>query len=187
MDAANALDEEPEAATAGEKPEEQRTMKDSQDPKMEFLAALDKKIDRVLAVLDEAEEGETADPMDEAIKKLEGEKKPASEAEVVEAGTKDENAKENADQDTATRILKAVRPAVAAITDDAQRRAVSDAIIKSVMENAEDSDLKKIAKITQSNAVHRSMDSGKGGCDVDVVQAAYDNMNPHIAKEVGKN
>ena len=156
MDAAAALDAdetkgEEEAAPEGEKTSEEKSGETGKTPTKDaaFLDALDKKIDRLLKVLDKEPEQEKKDPMDEAIEALEGTKdadteekeEKDGEAKVVPAEEMDEKTSEGMDKAVALGILKAMRPTVAAIQDPAQRQAVSDALIKLVTTNDAKSDI----------------------------------------------
>lgn len=191
MDAAAALDEDENAG--GQTSEEK---KDEEEPAVKdaaFFDALDKKIDRLLAVVDQksADEGGEEDPMDAAIKKLEGseEKKAgdegaSEEAKVVPAEEMDTDNNGSMDQAMAAAILKAARPAVAAISDPKQRKAVTDALIGAVMGSGNgENDLSKLMKTVQKNA-QKTADS-KSSMDEAALQAAYDNMNPHKKAENG--
>lgn len=191
MDAAAALDEDENAGgqTSEEKKDEEKpAVKDAA-----FFDALDKKIDRLLAVVDQKseDEGGEEDPMDAAIKKLEGseEKKAgdegaSEEAKVVPAEEMDTDNNGSMDQAMAAAILKAARPAVAAISDPKQRKAVTDALIGAVMGSGNgENDLSKLMKTVQKNA-QKTADS-KSSMDEAALQAAYDNMNPHKKAENG--
>ena len=74
-----------------------------------------------------------------------------------------------------------MRPTVAAIQDAAQRKAVSDALIKAVTAKDTANDIDVILKASRANA--------KKAADVNPVmtveqcQAAYDARNPHKRKE----
>ena len=129
------------------------------------------------------------DPMDEAIKSLEGtadedtektEEKKDGEAKVVPAEEMDRSS-EGMDRAVALGILKAMRPTVAAIQDPAQRQAVSDALIKLVTTNDAKSDIHAILNASQANA--KKAEDKAPAMDVDQCQAAYDARNPHKRKE----
>ncbi|MCI8661442.1 MAG: DUF2213 domain-containing protein [Lachnospiraceae bacterium] len=145
-----------------------------------FFDALNEKVDKLLALLDkepekkEEDKGEK-DPMDAAIEELEGrgedEKKKPS---VIPAG--DEQSLGVMDKAVAAAILKQVRPSVAAIKDEKERKAVSDALIACVTGNLED-DTAKIIRAAQKNA-RRAADSAPK-MDLDAIQKAYDSQNPH--------
>lgn len=125
-------------------------------------------------------------PIDAAINKLSGEAAdPAGaaapsgeEAKVVPAEEMDDT-KESCglDQALAVGILKQLRPAVAAIKDESERKAVADALIACVT-GGSSGDIGKIVQVTQKNAAKRAADN-KPAMGIDEVQAAYDAMNPH--------
>ena len=196
MDAAAALDAEEtkgkEGATPeGEKTSEEKPGETGKTPTKDaaFLDALDKKIDRLLEVLDKAPEEEKKDPMDEAIKALEGtedadpkgEEKKEGEAKVVPAEEMDGESSEGMDKAVALGILKAMRPTVAAIQDPVQRQAVSDALIKLVTTNDSKRDISAILNASRANAKNAADKAPV--MDVDQCQAAYDARNPHKRKE----
>ena len=196
MDAAAALDAEEtkgkEGATPeGEKTPEEKPGETGKAPTKDaaFLDALDKKIDRLLEVLDKAPEEEKKDPMDEAIKALEGtedadskgEEKKGGEAKVVPAEEMDGESSEGMDKAVALGILKAMRPTVAAIQDPVQRQAVSDALIKLVTTNDSKRDISAILNASRANAKNAADKAPV--MDVDQCQAAYDARNPHKRKE----
>ena len=179
MDAAEALDEESAAGTPGGS-EEAKKEPDGNKKTTAGSMDIDAVVEAVLAAMKPAES--TKDSIDEAIEKLEGKKEDKTEkgeAKVVPAEEMDE-AECTVDKALAASILKKVRPAVAAIKDEAQRKAVADAIIASVTDSGS-SDAAKIMQTVQKNA-KKAADS-KPGMDFDAVQKAYDNMNPHSRKE----
>lgn len=197
MDAAAAMDaEEPEAEKTG--PEDKTDPKEEHEEKAEkktptkdatFLDALDKKVDKLLAIFDEAAKEEEKDPMDEAIASLEGtkdedpekEEEKKGDAKVVPAEEMDGKSSEGMDKAVALGILKAMRPTVAAIQDPAQRKSVSDALIKLVTTNDAKSDISAILNASKANA-KKAADKAPA-MDVEKCQAAYDARNPHKRKE----
>lgn len=195
MDAAAALDADEtkgkEGATSeGEKTSEEKSGETGKTPTKDaaFLDALDKKIDRLLEVLDKEPEKEKKDPMDEAIKALEGtkdadteEKEEKGDAKVVPAEEMDEKTSEGMDKAVALGILKAMRPTVAAIQDPGQRQAVSDALIKLVTTNDVKNDIHAILNASRANA--KKVVDKAPVMNVDQCQAAYDARNPHKRKE----
>lgn len=196
MDAAVALDAEETKGQEENNLEEKKSPEDKPDgagetatKDSEFLNALDKKIDRLLEFLDPATKKEEKDPMDEAIESLEGGKdedpkgddQENGEAKVVPVGEMDEETNEGMDKAIALGILKAMRPAVAAIQDSAQRKAVSDALIKLVTTKDANSDISAILKASQANA-KKTADKASV-MNVEQCQAAYDARNPHKRKE----
>lgn len=197
MDAAAAMDaEEPEAEKTG--PENKTDPKEEHEEKEEkktptkdaaFLDALDKKVDKLLAIFDEAAKEEEKDPMDEAIASLEGtkdedpekEEEKKGDAKVVPAEEMDGKSSEGMDKAVALGILKAMRPTVAAIQDPAQRKSVSDALIKLVTTNDAKNDISAILNASRANA-KKAADKALA-MDVEKCQAAYDARNPHKRKE----
>ena len=147
-----------------------------------FFDALNEKVDKLLALLDKEpkEKQEEKDPMDAAIEELEGKgeaEDKKKEASVIPAGDgQHEQAAGAMDKAMAAAILKQVRPSVAAIKDEKERKAVSDALIACVTGNLED-DTAKIIQAVQKNA-RRAADSTPK-MDLDAIQKAYDSQNPH--------
>ena len=182
MDAADAFEEEDSSGggdgTEPGKEEKEGTAQTVQDSA--FLTALDQKIDRLLNLFDEAaKEKPEEDPMDAAIRKLEGkeeEKEEKKEAKVVPAEGSGEQAP-TVDKALAAALLKAARPAVAAIKDEKERKAVSDALIACVTGSGADGDIAKLMKAAQHNA-QNAVDH-KPVADLSSLQSAYDKMNPH--------
>ncbi len=189
MDAADAL-EEGGGDGAGEGNEgEGKSLAVNPDGKpmkdAAFLEALDKKLDALLAVLDaeagkegEKDPEEEEEPLDAAIKRLEkdaGEKTEEKKAQVVPAGDAAETAS-GVDSAVAAAILKSVRPSVAAIKDEKERKAVADALIACVTAG-EDSDIAKLIQTVQKNA--QKATDRKPEVNLDAIQKAYDSMNPH--------
>ena len=68
-------------------------------------------------------------------------------------------------------------PAVAAIQDEKQRIAVSDALIRCVTVQDSESDIAKILEVSQKNA--RKAADSRPVMDLDKIQASYDRLNPH--------
>lgn len=193
MDAAAALDEgthEPESGTKQPEVGQQNTEETKPALDAAFYVALDQKVDKILKALDEkttTEKNEEKDPMDEAIKTLEGtkdedpeENEKQEEAKVVPAEEMDETS-EGMDKAVAASILKAMRPTVAAIQDAAQRKAVSDALIKAVTARDTANDIDAILKASRANA--KKAADAKPAMTVEQCQAAYDARNPHKRKE----
>lgn len=181
MDTADALDEE------GAKPAEGTPGEGKQDPPSEGMdeSIIDSIAEKVLAKMEEKKaakkQEEETDPFDEALAKLtEGETEPggenSTEARVVPAEGADGGAC-SLDRALAAGILKAMRPAVAAIQDEKQRMAVSDALLRCVTAQEQKSDLSKILGAAQKNA-QKAADSHPV-MDLDQIQAAYDRLNPH--------
>ena len=198
MDAAAAMDadeaEEKKTDPEEKKQEEAKTEETEKTPTKDsaFLVALDKKIDWILEIFDEAtkEEEKEKDPMDVAIESLEetkdedpekDKKEEKGDAKVVSAEEMDEKSCEGMDKAVALGILKSMRPAIAAIKDPAQRKAVSDALIKLVTTNEAKDDISAILNASRENA-KKAADKAPA-MDVEKCQAAYDARNPHKRKE----
>lgn len=176
MDSADALEE------IGKEEEVQEEVKDG-DPIEALNAKLDKLID--LMTPDETKEEveekvEEKSEIDEAIEKLEPqEEKGGEEAVVVPAEEMDGCGKDEVkvvSDSVAAHILKAVRPEVAKISDEKVRKAVSDALIGAVSVKADD-----IAKVMDAQASYQA--EKNPAADIEAVQNAYANMNPHTRKE----
>lgn len=197
LDTADALDMADAARTSGESEPGQRKPDDGdtqekKDAGMKaavkdaaFFDALNEKVDKLLALLDKEpekkKEGEgEKDPMDAAIEELEGKgeaEDKKKEASVIPAGDGQPERQTGAmDKAMAAAILKQVRPSVAAIKDEKERKAVSDALIACVTGNFED-DTAKIIQVAQKNARIAADHTPK--MDLDAVQKAYDSQNPH--------
>lgn len=198
MDAAAAMDadeaEEKKTDPKEKKQEETKTEETEKTPTKDsaFLVALDKKIDRILEIFDEAtkEEEKEKDPIDAAIESLEetkdedpekDKKEEKGDAKVVPAEEMDEKSCEGMDKAVALGILKAMRPTIAAIKDPAQRKAVSDALINLVTTNEAKDDISAILNASKANA-KKAADKAPV-MDVEKCQAAYDARNPHKRKE----
>lgn len=85
------------------------------------------------------------------------------------------------DKQLAAAILKQMRPAVAGIKDTKQRNAVADALIKCVTAKDSASDIGKLLQISQKAAQKKAADAKP--MDLDAIQAAYDQCNPHRRKK----
>ena len=186
MDAAAAFDEEgevPKKEEAEEKPTEKKEAEDEY--------AIDGIVDKVLARIAAKEAEKSAkDSLDAVIEELtrdSGENTPGAEAADKEAsrvipaeGEKED--KGSMDKALAAEILKAMRPSVAAIKDEAQRKAVSDALINLVTAQDGRDDVAAILRTSQKNA-QTAADNRPKAMDTDAIQALYDNLNPHKRKE----
>lgn len=184
MDTADALEDTQESGEERGIPEENRETKKEAVKDAAFFDALDKKLDTLLKMLDKEpdsqdEKDSEEDAMDVAIKELEGsgekEDENKEEAQVV---TADSETQEGCimDQAVAAAILKHVRPSIAAIKDEKERKAVADALIASVTAGS-DSDMAKIIRAARKNATKAA--DGARNMDMEAVQRAYDNLNPH--------
>lgn len=160
-----------------------------------------------LAPQKEAEEApeaeEEKDPLDDALetigKEIKGEnaadENPASEpgagdeataeseeAHVVPAEEMDEKKPAEdcgaMDAQTARSVIMAMRPAIAGITNEAERKAATDALLALVKRPVKDSDAAKIAQTAAANAQTRA--AQKPVTDLDAIQKLYNARNPHI-------
>lgn len=193
MDAAEAMAEdetkEPEkdSTPAKDEPYKEKMYEPIDD------AALDGLLEKIMAKMAErkaAEEAAEKNPMDDMIEKLTG-----GEAEVQPGGGSEDAFGEEAhtvpaeemdagqcmDKQLAAAILKQMQPAVAGIKDTKQRNAVADALIKCVTAKDSASDIGKLLQISQNAAKTRAADSKP--MDLDAIQAAYDQRNPHKTKK----
>ena len=82
------------------------------------------------------------------------------------------------DSATAIALLMAVRPVISAITDDAQRKAVTDAVVGFVKKPNRANDAAKIAETVAKNATGKQNKT----MSIDEIQALYDARNPHLNK-----
>ncbi len=184
MDAADAL-EDGGAVQQAAQPPDARNEPAGKGASMDSagIKALNEKMDTLLKLMDgqgmETKKTEE-DPMDAAIKKLEkagdDDEDEKEEAKVVPAEGKDAGPAA-IDKALAAGILKAMRPAVAAIKDDAQRRAVSDALINCVTAQGGEGDIARIMQAVQNNAQKAADHKPQVG--LDAIQKAYDDLNPH--------
>lgn len=190
MDAAAALDEESAQPAKEEKLKAEE--KDPEKKEAEDESAINGIVDKVMAKLAakeaEKEKEKTKDSLDAAIEALTGD--PANQpgggtadkeaSRVIPAEEEDKGC--GMDKALAVGILKAMRPSVAAIRDEAQRKAVADALINLVTAKDEKSDIAAILQASQKNA-KKAADNKPAGMDNDAIQALYDAMNPHRRKE----
>jgi hypothetical protein len=182
LDSAEAFeDEAPEAEDPKEEAKAEEPHDEDYSQKLfESIDALNGKIDRLCdALMPKEEEQKDEDPIETALKALESiEEKAedpidAEEAHVVPA----ENLDCNDAMDAATKkaLLSAMRPVVAAIENEAQRKAVSDALIGALKTRKDD--VAEVAKAMNANA-QKSVSDGKK-MDAEALQKIYDNLNPH--------
>ena len=167
--------------------------KSEQNPTTEVKddeAALDALAEKIMArMAAKKEKEENKDSLDAAIEQLSEGKKETEPGEtstdeeasrVVPAEESDKNC--GMDAALALGILKTMRPVVAAIKDDAQRKAVSDALLGCVAVQDGKSDIASILQASQNNAKKAAGD-GLKSMDNDAIQALYDRMKPHKRKE----
>lgn len=187
MDAAEALEEEEKkkTGTEPEKPAKDSTVK-TEDSDLE--AMVENVVKRMVMDLKKAQEEENT--LDAAIKKLEGEEEGDDKEEEEEKEAKVVLAEDNKrkkcpmDSAVAAKILKAVRPSIAAIKDEKQRKDVADALIACVTDADLGSDITKIVDTAKKNA--KKVEDKNVSMDFDAIQAAYDARNPHKNKNGGK-
>lgn len=204
-------DTAPEHEEEGKKvPEEDAACDEDYSKKLyESIDAFGGKLDKLIEMLtpqkpEEAEEEK--DPLDEALETIGAEIKgePAEdeasepgateetaaeqeEAHVVPAEEMDETPDETAedaamDSATAKAFVSALKPAIAGITDEAQRKAVTDALMNAVKRpTAAVSDNAKIAQAAAKNAAQKASKTPK--TDLEQIQSMYDACNPHLRKE----
>lgn len=195
MDSAEVLTEE--TADEGTAPKEPEETKDEDYSKKLFEAidGLNKRMDAIEARLPQPE-AKDEDPVEVALKAIENlaEEKEAEnpvddedidseEAHVVPAeemdGCKDEEPKEEAkatDSAFYKNLVSAIRPAIASIKDANERKAVVDALTKTLRDQKNDS-----VKIMDAMATAKKPASK--GIDIEAIQSAYDACNPHLRKE----
>lgn len=178
MDTADAMEGESKAEPKpeGREGKQEETKDESAIDESVIDAIVDKVVAKMAAKKAEEEKapGADDDPIETIIKALSG--GDGEEAHVVPAEEMDKTAC-GMDKALAGAILKEMRPVVAAIKDEAQRKAVSDALIKCVTTDSTTSDIAKIMQAVQDNA--KTVDDRKPQMDIDAIQAAYDKMNPH--------
>lgn len=155
---------------------------DYKDKLYESIDALNAKFDKVIDALsalapkaqDEKDPIETA--LEEIEEKKDTEEEPNNEEAVtVPAEEMDACKADGMDKDTIKAILKAVKPSIAAIKDDAERKSVTDALLASIKaQKANDS-----AKIAQALASLKPQKQDT----LEDVQNAYNALNPHMRKE----
>lgn len=166
MDSADALEE----INSKEEAKVEEEVKD-EDP----IRALSDKLDRLIELMTpKTEEVEEKNELDEAIEKLEPQEEKGGEEAVVIPAEEMDACNEVSDA-AAAHILKTLRPEVAKISDEKTRKAVSDALINAVSVKTND-----IAKVLDAQA---SFQSKKTETNLDEVQNAYAQMNPHTKKE----
>lgn len=186
MDTADALDAETGEPGGGEKPAggEKTGEKEGAPGGAEDDDMIEKIVGRVMAEIAAKQETKKADPIDAAIDTLTGKKEDAGndgEAKVVPAegaDSKDGCGSGAVDKALALGILKALRPAIAGIKDESERRAVSDALISFVSAKDGASDIEKLIQTAQNNA--KSAADANPATDVEALQKLYDSRNPHM-------
>lgn len=180
--AATALDAETVAARAEPGP--------VQTADTAAVSGLEKKLDRVLAALDELQKGpeEKEKPkgeadLDEALKKLTGgEEEKGKEAVVIPADQAEDTDIPSAAKDAAVAILRTMRPIVAAIEDEAVRDQVAGAVLSAVQDPGKLSAIDAAAASSARRAADKNtINSYEQRCADS--QAAYAARNPHKRQE----
>lgn len=182
MDAAAALEAEKPADGQAEGQKEESASDE---------AVIDAIAEKILAKLEEKgackKKEETKDALDAALEKLTegGDPGQAGETEKTSGDTeKETRTGTGMDRSTAAGILKAMRPAVAAIKDEKERLAVSDALIRLVMAEDTQDDISAVLKASQANGKKAAVNMVT--VDTDAIQDAYDAMNPHRGRKETK-
>lgn len=186
MDAAAALEAEKPADGQAEGQKEEPAKETASDE-----AVIDAIAEKILAKLEEKgackKKEETKDALDAALEKLTegGDPGQAGETEKTSSDTeKETRTGTGMDRSTAVGILKAMRPAVAAIKDEKERLAVSDALIRLVMAEDTQDDISAVLKASQANGKKAAVSTVT--VDTDAIQDAYDAMNPHRGRKETK-
>lgn len=186
MDAAAALEAEKPADGQAEGQKEEPAKETASDE-----AVIDAIAEKILAKLEEKgackKKEETKDALDAALEKLTegGDPGQAGETEKTSGDTeKETRTGTGMDRSTAAGILKAMRPAVAAIKDEKERLAVSDALIRLVMAEDTQDDISAVLKAFQANGKKAAVSTVT--VDTDAIQDAYDAMNPHRGRKETK-
>lgn len=186
MDAAAALEAEKPADGQAEGQKEEPAKETASDE-----AVIDAIAEKILAKLEEKgackKKEETKDALDAALEKLTegGDPGQAGETEKTSGDTeKETRTGTGMDRSTAAGILKAMRPAVAAIKDEKERLAVSDALIRLVMAEDTQDDISAVLKASQANGKKAAVNMAT--VDTDAIQDAYDAMNPHRGRKETK-
>ena len=172
------------AALKPQAPEEEKTAEEDKDPLDEALETIGAEIKG------EADEAPETAPAEESAEEPGAEDETSAEEEeahVVPAEEMDEDkpAEDCGTMDAATAkaLISALRPSIAGITDAAQRKAVTDALLGVVKRpgSAQDSDTAKIVQAAAKNAAQKASKSPTA--DIDAIQAAYDARNPHMKRK----
>lgn len=186
MDAAATLEAEKPADGQAEGQKEESAKETASDE-----AVIDAIAEKILAKLEEKgackKKEETKDALDAALEKLTegGDPGQAGETEKTSGDTeKETRTGTGMDRSTAAGILKAMRPAVAAIKDEKERLAVSDALIRLVMAEDTQDDISAVLKASQANGKKAAVNMVT--VDTDAIQDAYDAMNPHRGRKETK-
>ena len=173
------------AALKPQPPEEKKPAEEEEkDPLDEALETIGAEIKG------EADEAPETAPAEESAEEPGAEDETSAEEEeahVVPAEEMDEDkpAEDCGTMDAAIAkaLISALRPSIAGITDAAQRKAVTDALLGVVKRpgSAQDSDTAKIVQTAAKNAAQKASKSPTA--DIDAIQAAYDARNPHMKRK----
>ena len=142
-------------------------------------------LDVALETIGKEIKGETEDAAEEtpATEPGAGEDEATAESEEAhvipaEEMDKDEEGEKAMDAQTAKAVIMAMRPAIAGITNEAERKAATDALLALVKRpEVKDSDAAKIAQAAAQNAQNKA--AQKPVTDIDAIQKLYDARNPH--------
>ena len=152
----------------------------------ESIDGFNSKLEALINMLSPQEpEPKDEDPIEEALKEIgeetveeqqDGEEAVVVPAEEMDGCGEDEEAEEpEAPAMDKAAVLRAVKPAIAGITDPAQRKAVTDAILKGLNIGVKSNDTAKIVQTINKNAQNRNAKVISN----EELQKVYDNMNPH--------
>lgn len=180
-----------DAGPAEKAPEAEPGAKKEEDSASDALAALNAKFDKLIEVLsarDSEPPAPAGDALDKAIKDLEGKEEDGGdggrEPEIIKADDPaDACASGSSNNDAlALALLKAMRPSVAAIEDEAARKRVTDALLGAVDTG---NPLGSILGAARQNARKAADAVQKPSFDKLCAdqKAAYDARNPHKKKE----
>ena len=180
LDAVEALGEEEapkEEETKDEEAAEEVKDEDYSQRLFESIDALGAKLDALCdALMPKEEEPKDEDPIEAALKTIEEAVAPDSEEARVVPAEELDGCQDCGSMDVKS-ILTAMRPVIAEIKDDAQRKAVADALVNAVAKPAND-----VNKIVEA-LPQMSAPKAQNKVDIDEIQRTYDQLNPHTRKE----
>lgn len=168
------------AALAPQKEQPEAEPEEDKDPLDVALETIGKEIKGEEPAADEEPATEPGAEDEGIAEQEEAHVVPAEEMdEAEEEKAEDGCATDSMDAQTAKSLILSMRSSIAAITDEAQRKAVTDALLSAVNRPAAVSDAAKIAQAAAKNAAQK----GKApATDIEAIQALYDARNPHIKK-----
>ena len=168
------------AALAPQKEQPEAEPEEDKDPLDVALETIGKEIKGEEPTADEEPATEPGAEDEGIAEQEEAHVVPAEEMDAEEEKAEDECATDAMDAQTAKNLILSMRSSIAAITDEAQRKAVTDALLSAVKRPAAVSDAAKIAQAAASNAAQK----GKApATDIEAIQALYDARNPHLNKK----